>query len=892
MRWRAWMIATGVMAGGVMIVADPMAVADEREPVHARSGSRSPSTSGASIERAPATLRHRLAHLREEVRSTREGALVIANGGYRAAFSARDGVVYTPRINGGYERRLRWQYRARAIRTDTVTRSLAPVAPTVSAAGDHIVDFVRPGLIERYEGERKGVEQIFVLSEKPAGDGDVRIAGDITFAGRARQTGAGVEFDGGDGLPPLTYANPVAFDAAGRSVAVRAVLDGVRLDLVLDDASLADAQYPVTVDPLFGVAVVEEAFTMWADVAYNARRGEFLVVYGAFGETPEDEPTYAIRARRYHDFGDPVGPPFTLTSALGPDNGLFLPAVAYDLHTDRYLAVWLAEVPGGAAVYGLVLDGISNPVGTAFALASWTGWTSNIALDVAARTLREHQPGDPSFLVTWVQPVASGGGAVFAERVTATGAPLGESVLSVGGIYPSVAFDPHTDRFLVVYSDDTNDGVRGRTLSAAGVYGSVVEISPDAGSFTDVAYDTASRKYLAVWSSSGALRGRFLASGAAPAPIGNSFVIGSPGDRFAVASDVGTFVVHLTTRSESTYAAGARRFRADGLLVDEVTFDTFDLNFDGAGVASGFHGFTLNTYQGIHFSDGIWAQRVGMAERWFARYVQGGSGDLDGDGRSDLFLFQQATDMLSARTQTASTWYVFAVPGAIPTILDRDGDGRADIGVWEPSTGRWWMRLSSNSQTINPLFGQAGDIPVPGDYRGVGSDQLAVFRPSTATWRISGAHQPAVSVQFGQLGDLPLPADWNGDGDIELGVWRPSTGVWYAAELDGTPVTIPATPWGGPGDIPLAGNFVGSARADQIVYRRQLGVIYRRDGATGATATIAVGTTGIPTPLDWDGDGRLEFAMFDAEAGQWRINDSSGSIVTFGTLGDIPAGAR
>ena len=83
-------------------------------------------------------------------------------------------------------------------------------------------------------------------------------------------------------------------------------------------------------------------------------------------------------------------------------------------------------------------------------------------------------------------------------------------------------------------------------------------------------------------------------------------------------------------------------------------------------------------------------------------------------------------------------------------------------------------------------------------------------RPSTATWMIETARLPTAIVQFGQLGDLPVPADWNGDGDIELGVWRPSTGVWYAAELDGTPVAIPSTPWGQAGDIPLAGNFGGT----------------------------------------------------------------------------------
>ena len=67
-------------------------------------------------------------------------------------------------------------------------------------------------------------------------------------------------------------------------------------------------------------------------------------------------------------------------------------------------------------------------------------------------------------------------------------------------------------------------------------------------------------------------------------------------------------------------------------------------------------------------------------------------------------------------------------------------------------------------------------------------------------------------------------------------------------------------------------------------------MIFQRDGASGATATINVGQAGIPTPLDWSGNGRVKPVMFDASSGGWRIDASTG--VTFGSIGDIPAGAR
>ena len=40
----------------------------------------------------------------------------------------------------------------------------------------------------------------------------------------------------------------------------------------------------------------------------------------------------------------------------------------------------------------------------------------------------------------------------------------------------------------------------------------------------------------------------------------------------------------------------------------------------------------------------------------------------------------------------------------------------------------------ANGQTVT--FGQTGDIPVPGDYTGVGYDELAVYRPSTGQFLV------------------------------------------------------------------------------------------------------------------------------------------------------------
>jgi hypothetical protein len=46
---------------------------------------------------------------------------------------------------------------------------------------------------------------------------------------------------------------------------------------------------------------------------------------------------------------------------------------------------------------------------------------------------------------------------------------------------------------------------------------------------------------------------------------------------------------------------------------------------------------------------------------------------------------------------------------------DYDGDGRADLAVYRPSSGHWFLRLSSTNYTAGGTYqwgGSAGDVPV------------------------------------------------------------------------------------------------------------------------------------------------------------------------------------
>lgn len=103
-------------------------------------------------------------------------------------------------------------------------------------------------------------------------------------------------------------------------------------------------------------------------------------------------------------------------------------------------------------------------------------------------------------------------------------------------------------------------------------------------------------------------------------------------------------------------------------------------------------------------------------------------------------------------------------------VSDQVSSPLETISVWRPSNGTWYLRdygsSAGNVSTVRQTtqWGQNGDIPVPGNYDGdktpancstvsgggvtVGSSpwtNLAVFRPSTATWYVKGIE----TVQFG-----------------------------------------------------------------------------------------------------------------------------------------------
>ena len=289
--------------------------------------------------------------------------------------------------------------------------------------------------------------------------------------------------------------------------------------------------------------------------------------------------------------------------------------------------------------------------------------------------------------------------------------------------------------------------------------------------------------------------------------------------------------------------------------------------------------------------------------------------DHDGDGKSD-YVVHRPTDAsrgdsvwyVNSSALTGTLFYQWGLLGDIPVRGTFSGGAGADLAVYRPSLGFWYMRnfttdLRFNSAPKVYSWGLNGDVPIACDFDGdSGRSDIVVYRPSNGNWyvRQSSATTPfdtAVVQQWGGIsGDRPVPRDFDMDGKCDYTIFR--NGSWYVVLSSTSNAEAAVIPWGAASDIPVSGLYDGDSITDFAVFRPSNSTWYiRRSNLAGLTSrTIQWGLSGdVAVPADYTGDGKTDIAVWRPSNGTYYVltsesNYASAIAQQFGLNGDTPVG--
>jgi hypothetical protein len=238
--------------------------------------------------------------------------------------------------------------------------------------------------------------------------------------------------------------------------------------------------------------------------------------------------------------------------------------------------------------------------------------------------------------------------------------------------------------------------------------------------------------------------------------------------------------------------------------------------------------------------------------------------------------------------------------------LQGNGTARDTIGVFRPTNTTFFLRNSNSTGNANLVaaFGQATDIPVVGDWNGDGIKTIGIYRPSTGEFQLKDSNAPGAPVThtfvFGapNPGDIPLTGNWTGSaGGDGVGLFRSSNGLF---QLKNVPSAGPADflmVFGSSGDLPVAGDWNNDGHDSVGIFRPAQSLFFLTNQVCSCGVAAADYQTVFGSPSDtvlftgdWFGYGISGLAVYRNGMVMMKTNPTAGGFAdltfTYGISGD------